>query len=76
MNETATTLDVDARGLEPPMPLVLILERLATLPEGGALRARTDRRPMHLYDLLVDRGFASFTEEQNDGTYVTLIRRT
>jgi uncharacterized protein (DUF2249 family) len=68
-------LDVDARGLEPPEPLVKILEALATLPEGARLRARTDRRPMHLYAQLEERGFVGETEEQSDGGFVTHVRR-
>ncbi len=68
-------LDVDARGLEPPQPLVTILEALATLPDGAQLRARTDRRPMHLYAQLEERGFVGESEEQKDGSFVTHVRR-
>jgi uncharacterized protein (DUF2249 family) len=67
-------LQVDARGLEPPQPMVKILEALAVLPAGAELRARTDRRPMHLYAQLEERGFAGETAEQNDGTFITTIR--
>jgi len=69
-----TVIDVDARGLEPPQPLVVILEGLARLPKGSALRARTDRRPLHLYPLLGQRGFTGETEESHDGGFVTTIR--
>lgn len=68
-------LDVDARGLEPPGPLVKILEAIATLPAGVTLRAHTDRRPMHLYAQLEERGFHGETEEQKDGSFITKIRR-
>jgi uncharacterized protein (DUF2249 family) len=68
-------LEVDARGLEPPQPLVTILEALATLPAGAQLRARTDRRPMHLYAQLEERGFVGESEEQTDGSFVTHVRR-
>ena len=68
-------LEVDARGLEPPQPLVKILEALATLPRGARLRARTDRRPMHLYAQLEERGFVGESEEQEDGSFVTHVRR-
>ena len=68
-------VEVDARGLEPPQPLVKILESLAALPAGAELRAWTDRRPMHLYAQLEERGFAAITEEQPDGTFYTHIRR-
>ena len=75
MNTKETTWTVDARGLEPPQPLVLILEAMARLPEHGELRAQTDRRPLHLYPLLEQRGFTGETEEQSDGSFVTTIRR-
>jgi len=69
----AEIIDVDARGLEPPQPLVKILEALATLPTGAELRARTDRKPMHLLAELEDRGLTYETKEQNDGSYLTHI---
>lgn len=68
-------VDVDARGLEPPQPMVKILEALAKLPGGAALRAHTNRKPMHLYVQLEERGFAGETEEQDDGSHITIIRR-
>ena len=69
----AEITDVDARGLEPPQPMVRILEALAHLPRGAKLRARTDRRPIHLYSQLADRGFVGESEEQNDGSFITHI---
>jgi uncharacterized protein (DUF2249 family) len=68
-------VEVDARGLEPPQPLVKILESLAALPAGAELRAWTDRRPMHLYAQLEERGFAATTEEQPNASFLTHIRR-
>lgn len=67
--------EVDARGLEPPQPLIRILEAIATLPGGAELRARTDRRPIHLYAQLEERGFSGETSEEPDGSYLTLIRQ-
>jgi uncharacterized protein (DUF2249 family) len=72
---TSQSMIVDARGLEPPEPLVRILESLAALPADGELLAITDRRPMHLYPLLEARGFAAVTEENSDGSCLTQIRR-
>ena len=69
------TVEVDARGLEPPQPLVTILEAVTKLPEGARLRALTDRRPMHLYAQLEDRGFSGETEQQKDGSFVTYVQR-
>lgn len=72
--EPSTTIDLDVRGLEPPEPLVKILEAVAALPEKTDLRAHTDRRPVHLYSQLEERGYTSESEEQSDGSFVTLIR--
>lgn len=68
-------LEVDARGLEPPQPMVRILEALSTLPDSATLRARTDRRPVHLFPILTERGYTAETVEQTDGSFLTLIRR-
>ena len=72
---SAETIEVDARHLEPPQPMVRILEALARLPEGASLRARTDRRPIHLYSHLEERGYVGTSEEQSDGSFITHIRR-
>ena len=69
-------IEVDARGLEPPQPLVVILEALGNLPTGAELLARTDRRPMQLYAQLAERGFNGKTEEQSDGSFITHIHRS
>ena len=73
--DSTQIIQVDARGLEPPQPMVKILETLATLPMGAELRAHTDRRPLHLYPHLEERGFVALTEEQPNGTFLTNIRR-
>lgn len=72
---SASLVDVDARGLEPPQPLVKILEAVTSLSGGASLRAHTDRRPMHLYAQLEERGFRGDSAEQPDGSFITLIRR-
>jgi len=72
---SSDVLEVDARGLEPPLPMTTILEAVASLPAGRELRGRTDRRPIHLYAQLEERGFLAQTEEQSDGSFITHIRR-
>lgn len=71
----AESVEVDARGLEPPQPMVKILEALEILPRNAPLFAKTDRRPLHLYAQLEARGFVGETEEQADGSFLTTIRR-
>ena len=75
VSPTGQVIQIDARGLEPPQPMVRILESLAGLQQNAQLDALTDRRPMHLYAQLEDRGFAAETEEQTDGSFLTHIRR-
>ena len=67
-------IELDARGLEPPQPLVRILEAATRLPQGASLRARTDRRPIHLFSPLQERGFIGESEEQSDGSFITHIQ--
>ena len=74
-NAGGRIIEVDARGLEPPQPLVRILEAAADLPEGAELQARTDRRPIHLYAQLEERGFTAETIDQPDGSFLTYVRR-
>ena len=68
-------VDLDARGLVPPQPMMRILEALPNLPGQAGLRAHTDRRPVHLYPFLLERGFEGDSEEQSDGSFITHIRR-
>lgn len=67
-------MDLDVRGLEPPEPLVKILEAVAALPKRANPRAHTDRRPVHLYPQLEERSYTGESEEQPDGSFVTFIR--
>lgn len=68
-------IELDARGLEPPQPLLRILEAVAALPDGAALVAHTRWRPALLYAQLEERGFTGESEEQSDGSYITHIHR-
>lgn len=68
-------LEVDARGLEPPEPLVRILDALANLPAGSILRAHTDREPCHLFGEAAQRGFRHDSHEQPDGSWITRLER-
>lgn len=67
--------EIDARGLEPPEPLVRILDALASLPAGATLRARTDREPCHLFGEAEQRGFRHDCKEQPDGSWITVLAR-
>jgi uncharacterized protein (DUF2249 family) len=62
---------IDARGYEPPQPLILILNALESLPRGVTLRAQTDREPCHLFGEAEQRGFRYVCCEQPDGSWIT-----
>lgn len=66
---------IDVRGLEPPEPLVRILDALEALPAGATLTAHTDREPCHLFGEAEQRGFKSESKEQEDGSWVTVLAR-
>lgn len=68
-------IEVDARGLEPPQPLVKILEALPQISDDTELKAHTDRRPIHLYAQLDERGYVGRTEAETDGSFATYIHR-
>ena len=68
-------IEIDARGLEPPMPMVRILEVIEALSGEAHVVARTDRRPAFLLAELPRRGFSGQTEEASDGGYITHISR-
>jgi len=66
---------LDVRGLEPPQPLVRILEELDRLGRGVELEVRHDRRPMLLYPQLDDRGFAHETDQPQPDLFRIVIRK-
>jgi uncharacterized protein (DUF2249 family) len=65
--------ELDARGLMPPEPMTRILTALAGISPGQQLRARTDRRPVHLLAEIEARGFGQYSEVQPDGSWLTTI---
>ena len=66
---------LDVRGLEPPQPMLAVLERLPMLATGETLTVIHDRRPIFLYPQLDARGFEHRTEESEPGVVRIVIRR-
>lgn len=65
---------LDLRGLEPPGPMLRVLEEIESLPEGGAIVALTRFRPVHLLEILEQRGFSADSAAQPDGSHETIIQ--
>ena len=64
---------IDARRLEPPQPLELVLTALDTLGPGQRLRVLMPMEPHPLYPILERNGFAHQTARAADGTVTVLI---
>ena len=74
MNAPAGEIVLDARGLEPPEPMERVLQTLALLRPGQAIRLLLHREPFPLYPLLAQRGCGHASHRAPDGSYVILIR--
>lgn len=64
---------VDNRGLEPPEPMIRILDALEHLEPGQVLEALNEREPVFLYPELQARGAAIHIEKVSEGVRL-LIR--
>jgi uncharacterized protein (DUF2249 family) len=71
----SSTVRVDVRGLEPPFPMVRVLESLETLASGQLLEVWHDRRPIFLYPQLEERGCRHLTDEPAPGLVRIFIWR-
>jgi uncharacterized protein (DUF2249 family) len=68
-------MELDHRGLEPPLPMVRTLEALAALAPGSTLVIHNDRVPVYLLPQLDARGVTYEIEPLDDGS-VRLTLRT
>ena len=65
---------LDARGLEPPEPMVRTMEALDQLAVGKKLLVLLPREPYPLYRALTVNGFSWQTTLRPDGTMEVLIQ--
>ena len=70
----ARPLVIDVRGLEPPEPMVRILEAVERLKAGHTIEVLHERRPLFLYPQLDERGFLHETDESQPGVVRIVIR--
>jgi uncharacterized protein (DUF2249 family) len=64
---------VDARGMEPPQPMQLVLDALRRLPPGGRLRLLIHREPLPLYTLLAQDHYRFTARPLNETDFEVLI---
>lgn len=66
---------IDARGMEPPEPLVLTLDALDNLGPQDTLLLVLDREPLPLYQVLQSSGHAWQTRRGADDSFEVRIWR-
>lgn len=66
---------LDVRGLEPPEPMVRIMDAIETLPPGEALCVAIHREPFPLYAMLAEQGYVHSTTWHQGGYFEVIIRR-
>jgi uncharacterized protein (DUF2249 family) len=71
----AVALHMDVRGLEPPGPMLRVLECAEGLGRGQVLEVVHDRRPLFLYPQLEARGLRHHTVEEAPGVVRIRIQR-
>ncbi len=67
--------EVDVRDLEMPLPMVIILNELGNLSEGGALFVHHKKTPQYLLPELEERGYKAWIAELGEGNVKMLIHR-
>lgn len=73
LDQGESTRLLDVGGLEPPEPMVRILEALDTISDDERLRVLIDREPVPLYRILLRNGYQYRTTLQDDQRYEVLI---
>ncbi len=66
---------LDVRGLEPPEPMVKIMDALEVLPPGEALCVAIHREPFPLYAMLAEQGYTHSTIWHQDGYFELTIQQ-
>lgn len=69
------TLLLDVSGLEPPQPMMAILEKIQELAPGDVLEVSHHREPVPLYAHLEEAGFSHEIEKLGENRYRLRIRR-
>ncbi len=69
------TLALDVSGLEPPEPMVRILQEIQGLKEGETLEVSHHRDPVPLYAQLEEAGFSHETKKLGENKFRIRIKR-
>lgn len=69
-------VELDVRGLEPPQPMIRVLETLTELGDGAQLLVHHHREPVLLYEKLEARGYAARATKRAEGDWIIHIAPT
>jgi uncharacterized protein (DUF2249 family) len=75
IKEEGKIVQIDVRGLEPPQPMVTILEKLNQIGENTTLLVHHHREPVLLYDKLEELGYEATTNKIEENYYKVSIKR-
>jgi len=75
LDEDQKVVEIDVRGLEPPEPMMKILNKLSSLEPDEILLVHHHREPVFLYDKLKERGFTAVANKVEDNHYRIVMRR-
>lgn len=67
--------ELDVRNLEPPEPMIKILEILPKLSDDTILLVHHHREPLMLYDKLIERGYSAVTNKIEENYYKIVITK-
>jgi len=68
-------IEIDVRGLEPPEPMIKVLEALSNVDEKTLLLVHHHREPMMLYPKLEERGYTAVTHKVEENYFKVLISK-
>jgi|YelNatPaOPRAMG01_1025707.scaffolds.fasta_scaffold09465_6 uncharacterized protein (DUF2249 family) len=68
-------IEIDVRELEPPEPMIKILEILASVDEKTVLVVHHHREPLMLYQKLEERGYMAISNKINENYFKVIITK-
>lgn len=74
-NDITNVIEIDVRKLEPPEPMIKILEMLAQVDEQTLLLVHHHREPMMLYSKLEERGYQAVSNKIEENYYKVVITK-
>ncbi len=74
-NEPEELIELDVRELEPPEPMLRVLEMLTKMSDNSVLLVHHQRDPLMLYEKLEERGFQGAAHKIEENYYKVIITK-